>query len=105
MSCGHRSRVAEQVREHGARPRRPGATPCDTCASCSGSPSSTTFRARADRERVGERDLSRLVDEEVVERAVELLAREEPGGAGEEVVVGVDEVAGRPRSLSTSSLP
>ena len=43
-------------------------------------------RARAQRERVRERDLAGLVDEEVVELPVELLAREEPGGAREEVV-------------------
>ena len=45
-------------------------------------------RGRAHRERVGERDLAGLVDEEVVERAVVLGAREEPGGAGGEVAVG-----------------
>ena len=43
--------------------------PCSTWASCCGSPTSTRFRAaRAHRERVGERDLAGLVDEEVVER-------------------------------------
>ena len=47
------------------------------------------FRAaRAHRERVGERDLAGLVDEEVVEVAVHVLAREEPGGAGEQAHVG-----------------
>ena len=42
-------------------------------------------RARPERERVGERGLAGLVDEEVVELPVELLAREEPGRAGEEL--------------------
>ena len=45
-------------------------------------------RAGAHRERVGERHLAGLVDEEVVERAVVLVAGEEPGGAGGEVAVG-----------------
>ena len=59
---------------------------------------------RADRERVRERDLAGLVDEQVVERLVHVLLGEEPGGAGDElhvlgrrevvVVVGaLDEVA------------
>ena len=38
-------------------------------------------RRRAHRERVGERNLPGLVDEEVVERGVVLGPREEPGGA------------------------
>ena len=48
-------------------------------------------RARPERERVGERHLPRLVDEERVDDALHVLAREEPGGAGEQqhVVVGV----------------
>ena len=52
-------------------------------------------RGRAHRERVGERDLPGLVDEEVVERAVVLGAREEPGGAGGEVAVGARRRVGR----------
>ena len=37
--------VAEQVLEHRAARARRDATPCETCASCSGSPSRTTLRA------------------------------------------------------------
>ena len=50
-------------------PAPSGCVPCSTCASCCGSPTSTRFRAAgAHRERVGERDLAGLVDEQVVER-------------------------------------
>ena len=45
----------------------------------------------AQRERVGEGDLARLVDEQVVERAVDLLAAEVPGGAGGQVDAGIGE--------------
>ena len=48
-------------------------------------------RRGAHRERVGERDLSGLVDEEVVERLVELLAGEQPGGAGDQPDLRVGE--------------
>ena len=44
-------------------------------------------RGGADRERVGERHLARLVDEQVVERLVHLLAREEPRRAGDQLHV------------------
>src|SRR5206468_3249984 len=43
---------------------------------------------RADRERVGERDLARLFDEQVVERLVHVVLGEEPGGAGDELDFG-----------------
>ena len=73
-------------------------------------------RRGAHRERVGERDLAGLVDEEVVERLVELLVREQPGGAGDEVDLGVGEavlgdlderplVARRPSSARGTSTP
>ena len=62
-------------------------------------------RARAERERVGERGLARLVDEEVVERPVELLAREQPGGAGEEVRVGSRRSRSASFAFSTSRAP
>ena len=42
---------------------------------------------RAHRQRVGERDLAGLVDDEVVERAVQVWPREEPGRSGEELDV------------------
>ncbi len=45
----------------------------------------------AERERVGERDLARLVDEEVVEGAVDLVASEVPGGAGGSCDFGIGE--------------
>ena len=68
-----------------------GWTPCETWASWSGSPSRTRLRAAvADRERVGERDLAGLVDEEVVERLVACPRGEQPGGAGDQLhVAGV----------------
>ena len=49
-------------------------------------------RARAHRERVGERDLAGLVDQQVVERLVHLLAAEQPRGPGHEVVAAAGEV-------------
>src|SRR5207249_2690960 len=48
-------------------------------------------RACAQRERVRERDLARLVEEEVVELQVHLLAAEEPARAGDELVVGLED--------------
>ena len=83
---GHGRVLAEQVLEH-ERPAPPGwialrhLRELHRVAEQDERP-----RARAERERVGERGLPRLVDEEVVERPVELLAREEPGRAGEELV-------------------
>ena len=85
--------VAEQVLEHRAARRRPGGRPARparaaagrragrrcarTCPIASASASETWPASSI---------------EEVVERAVELLAREEPGGAGEQLhVVAVDE--------------
>ena len=59
-------------------------------------------RRRPDRERVGERDLARLVDEERVDGAVHVLAREEPGGAGEEQHVGDRAPRSRPGRPSSS---
>jgi hypothetical protein len=41
-------------------------------------------RRRPQRQRIGKRDLARLVDEQVVKLLVELRPREEPGGAGEQ---------------------
>ena len=49
------------------------------------------LRARPERERVRERDLAGLVDEQVVELRVELLAAEEPARPGDELVVGLEE--------------
>jgi hypothetical protein len=49
-------------------------------------------RARAHRERVRQRDLTGLVDEQVVERAVHLLAAEQPRGPCQQVVVAAGEV-------------
>ncbi len=48
-------------------------------------------RRRSNGDRVGKRDLAGLVDHEVVERRVELLAREEPRGAGDEPDLGIEE--------------
>ena len=50
-------------------------------------------RARAERDGVGQRDLTALVDDQRVERAVELLAREEPARTRDELVRGVTAVA------------
>ena len=49
----------------------------------------------AHRERVRQGDLAGLVQDEIVQRAVELLAGEEPGGAGEELDVGAGGLEGR----------
>src|SRR5207247_949417 len=49
-------------------------------------------RARPDRERVRERNLARLVDEDVVELLVELRTREQPGRPGDQLQPGVVEV-------------
>ena len=64
-----------------------------TWASWSGSPSRTSrLRRGAAGERVGEAVLAGLVDDERVELAVELLARVEPGRAGDEQHLGVEHV-------------
>ena len=47
---------------------------------------------RAHGERVGERELARFVDEQIVERAVELRARKEPGGPRHEAGVVIEDV-------------
>jgi hypothetical protein len=49
------------------------------------------LRRRPHRQRIGKRDLARLVDEQVVERRVELCAREEPRGAGEQLQLRVEK--------------
>ena len=49
----------------------------------------------AHRERVRQGDLAGLVQDEIVQRAVELLAGEEPGRAGEELDVGAGGLEGR----------
>ena len=54
-------------------------------------------RGRAERERVRERDLPGLVDEEVIERPVELGPAEEPGRAGDELHLRVGEARVAPR--------
>ena len=51
-----------------------------------------SLRRGAAGERVGEAELAGLVDDERVELLVELLAREEPGGAGDERHLGVEDV-------------
>ena len=102
---GHRRTLAEEVREHG-RPALAGVDALRDLRELHGiAEQDERLRARAERERVGERGLPRLVDEQVVERPVELLAREEPGGAREEVVVGVGEVAGCPRRSRRAPRP
>ena len=49
-------------------------------------------RDRADRHRVGERHLARLVHEERVDEALEVLAREEPRRAGDELELVVEQI-------------
>ena len=49
-------------------------------------------RDRADRDRVGERHLARLVHEQRVEEALEVLAREEPRRARDELELLVEQV-------------
>ena len=49
-------------------------------------------RRGAHRERVGERDLAGLVDDEHVERLVEILAREEPRRAGDQRELRIGEL-------------
>ena len=68
-------------------PRAPsGWTPWVTIGSWFGSPMRTIDRAqRPDRDRVGERHLARLVDEQDVEGAVELGTGEQPAGPGDDV--------------------
>ena len=53
-------------------------------------------RGRAAGERVGEAELACLVDDERVEFPVQLLARVEPGGAGDELHVRVEHVGESP---------
>ena len=66
-------------------PTPSGCVPWSTCASCCGSPTSTRFRAHVPiATRVRERHLARFVDEQVVEAAVEVLVRVQPGGAADE---------------------
>ena len=75
-----------------------GCAPCETCGSWFGSPSRTRFaRRRPDRERVGERDLPALVDEQRVDVLVELLAREEARRARDELELRVEHVVVRRR--------
>ena len=57
-------------------------------------------RGRAERERVRERDLPGLVDEEVIERPVELRPAEEPGRAGDELHLRVGEARVAPGRLT-----
>ena len=84
--------LAEQVLQHGhARARRVDRLP-DLRELLGVAEQDQVARARAHRERVGERDLAGLVDEEVVERAVQLLAAEQPRRPGHEVVVAAGEV-------------
>ena len=88
---GDRRVAAEQVLEHGAaRAARVGALR-DLGELERVAEQDQVAGRGADRDRVGERDLPGLVDHEVVERRVELLAREQPGGAGDELHVGVGE--------------
>ncbi len=79
--------VAEQVPQHrGAAPGR--VRPLDHLVELLRiADEDDVPRRRPHRERVGERDLPGLVDEEVVERAVVVGIGEEPGGAGGEVAV------------------
>src|SRR5207248_1254380 len=46
----------------------------------------------SDRERIGERDLPALVDEQDVDGVVELLVRKQPRCAGEELELGIEQV-------------
>ena len=113
--------VAEQVLEHRRAGAAAGGCPARPGRAAAGSPSRTRLRAAvADRERVGERDLAGLVDDQVVERlvhaprcansqAVPATSCTSSGGREVVVVVGaLDEVAARtptprrPRSTSSA---
>ena len=80
--------VAEQVLEHGGAGARRMHALGDLGELEGIAEEDQVAGGRAHRERVGEGDLAGLVDHEVVERAVQLRAREEPGRAGEELDVG-----------------
>ena len=80
--------LAEQVLEHRA-PVPSGCVPCETCASCSGSPSSTTLRAAVPIASASASDTCPASSiTSVSTRAVEVCVREEPGGSREEQDVG-----------------
>ena len=80
--------VADQVPEHGGAATR-GVRPLDDLVELLRvADEHDVPRRRAHRERVRERNLPGLVDEEVVERGVVLGPREEPGGARGEVAAG-----------------
>ena len=81
---GDRRRVPEQVLEHRGRgPLR--MRPLEHLAELERvAEEHEVPRARPHGERVGERDLAALVDEEVVERPVEARIGEEPGRSGRE---------------------
>ena len=105
----HRDLVAEQVLEHG-RLRLVGLRALrDLRELVRVAEEDDVARRVPDRDHVGERDLPRLVDDQRVEEALELLPHEEPRRAGDElqllleqvapVVGGIDEVALEARVL------
>ena len=77
------------------RPVPSGCVPCETCASCSGSPSSTTLRAAVPIASASASDTCPASSMTSVSTcAIERFVREEPRGAGEEqdIGTGVGEV-------------
>ena len=62
-------------------------------------------RRQADGDRVGERDLAGLVDEQVVEPAGQLLAAEEPGGAADETARPSPSTSGTSSFSSAATMP
>ena len=42
--------------------------------------------AHTHRDRIGERDLTRLVDEQIIELLVQFLSREQPSGPGDQIM-------------------
>ena len=91
----NRRRVAEQVLENGgARARRVHALR-DLGELERIAQEDEVAGARPHRERIRQGDLPRLVDDEIVQRAVEPLAGEEPGGPREELDVAAGLFEGR----------
>ena len=68
-----------------------GCVACETCGQLERvAEQDQVPRRGSGRERVGERELARFVDHEVVERVIELLGRVQPRRAGDEVVAAVE---------------